>query len=71
MYVQSLKDWSVTLRSTPELIEALKQRGIPYTTKKGCACSGGKLNVTFPGIEVVDEGISLRDVTRATTIVNA
>lgn len=55
LYVQGLRDWKVTLRSTPELIEALKSRGIPYTTKKGCSCSGGKLNVTFPGIEVVDE----------------
>lgn len=55
LYVQSLRDWKVTIRSTPEIIAALDERGIPYTTKKGCACSGGKLNVTFPGIEVVDE----------------
>lgn len=55
MYVQSLKDWKVTIRSTPEILASLDKSGIPYTTKKGCACSGGKLNVTFPGIEVVDE----------------
>lgn len=54
LYIQSLKDWKVTLRSTPALLEALDCRGIPYTTKKGCPCSGGKPNVTFPGIEVVD-----------------
>lgn len=54
LFVQSLRDWKVTLRSTPELLEALTARGIPYTTKKGCACSGGRLNVTFPGIEVVE-----------------
>lgn len=55
LYVKSLKEWTVSLRSTPELIKALKERGIPYKEKKGCACSGGKMNVTFPGIEVVDE----------------
>ncbi len=54
LYLQSLKDWKVTIRSTPQIIAALESRGIPYTQKKGCACNGGKLNVTFPGIEVVE-----------------
>lgn len=54
LFVQSLKEWKVTLRSTPELIKALESEGIPYTQKKGCACSGGHLNVTFPGIEVAE-----------------
>ena len=54
LYVQSLRDWKVTIRSTPEIIAALEARGIPYTQKKGCACSGGKMNVTFPGIEVTE-----------------
>lgn len=54
LYVQSLREWKVTIRSTPEVIAALEKHGIPYTQKKGCSCSGGKMNVTFPGIEVVD-----------------
>lgn len=54
LYVRSLKEWKVTLRMTPELKQALDERAVPYTTKKGCACGGGKLNVTFPGIEVVE-----------------
>lgn len=54
LFIQSLKDWKVTLRSSPELIASLKAEGISYTQKKGCACSGGKMNVTFPGIEVAE-----------------
>lgn len=54
LFVQSLRDWKVTLRESPELVQQLEARGIPYTRKKGCSCSGGRMNVTFPGIEVVE-----------------
>lgn len=53
-FVQSLREWKVELRSTDRLIEALKQQGIPYTTRRGCACRGGHLLVKFNGIEVVE-----------------
>lgn len=54
LFIQSLKQWKVTLRSSPELISALKEEGVSYTQKKGCACSGGHMNVTFNGIEVAE-----------------
>lgn len=54
LFIQSLRDWKVSLRSNPELIAKLEADGIPYKQKKGCACSGGRMNVTFPGIEVVE-----------------
>lgn len=54
LFVQSLKEWEVTLRSTDRLIAALKEADIPYRLKKGCSCSGGKWNVIFKGIEVVE-----------------
>ena len=54
LFVQSLKEWEVTLRSSDHIIAALKEAGIPYQMKKGCSCSGGKMNVIFKGIEVVE-----------------
>lgn len=53
LFVQGLRNWEITLRSTPALIEALKAKGISYRTKRGCACTGGHMNVIFKGIEVV------------------
>lgn len=54
LFIRSLNEWKVTLRSSPALIRALETAGIPYKQKKGCACSGGHMNVTFPGIEVAE-----------------
>lgn len=54
LYVKSLKEWEVTLRSSEKLIAALKENNIPYRLKKGCSCSGGHMNVIFKGIEVVE-----------------
>lgn len=54
LFVQSLKDWEVTLRSSDAIVNALKESGTPYRLKKGCSCSGGKMNVIFKGIEVVE-----------------
>ena len=53
LYVQSLKEWEVTLRSSEALVAALKDAGVPFRMKKGCSCSGGKMNVIFKGSEVV------------------
>lgn len=54
VYVQSLRDWTVKLRNSTELERALKERNIPYSKKKGCACTGG-VKLEFNGIEVIDE----------------
>lgn len=54
LYVKSLEEWEVTLRSNDNIINALKESGTPYRLKKGCQCSGGHWNVTFKGIEVVE-----------------
>ena len=53
IYVQSLKDWMVKLKNSSELERALKERHIPYSKKKGCACTGG-VKLEFPGIEVIE-----------------
>ena len=54
LFVQSLRNWEVTLRSSDEIINALKAAGVSYRTKRGCACTGGHMNVIFKGIEVVE-----------------
>lgn len=54
LFVKGLKEWKVEVRSTDAIINALKEQGIPYTTRRGCPCTGGKLMVKFPGIEVVE-----------------
>ena len=54
LYLKSLRNWEVVLRSSDKLINALKEMDIPYRMKKGCSCSGGHMNVIFKGIEVVE-----------------
>lgn len=54
LFVQSLRNWEITLRLTPQLEQALKERGVSYKTRRGCACTGGHMNVIFKGIEVVE-----------------
>lgn len=54
LFVQSLRNWEITLRSSDSLIQKLKENGISYRTKRGCACTGGHMNVIFKGIEVVE-----------------
>ncbi len=54
LFVESLKNWTVKVRWTQGLEDALKERGISYQKKKGCSCSGGKMNLLFKGIEVAE-----------------
>lgn len=54
LFLASLKNWTVKVRWTQSLEDALKERGIQYQKKKGCSCSGGKMNLLFKGIEVAE-----------------
>lgn len=54
LFIQSLRNWEITLRSNDKLLAELREKGIDYRTKRGCACTGGHLNVIFKGIEVVE-----------------
>ena len=54
LFVNSLKSWTVKVRYSDALEQELKKRGISYQKKKGCSCSGGKINLLFKGVEVVE-----------------
>ena len=54
VFEAALKDWECKLLWTQEKEDWLKSRGIPYRKKKGCQCSGGKLNLWFSGLEVIE-----------------
>lgn len=54
LFVQSLKNWKVTVARTDAAEKALVEAGIPYEKRKGCRCTGG-IKLVFPGIEVFDE----------------
>lgn len=54
MFVESLRNWKITVRYSKEIEAALNERGIPFEKRKGCACTGG-VKIMFPGIEVVEE----------------
>ena len=54
LFVKSLKTVTIKLLKTDAIVSRLKELGIPYTEKKGCSCSGGKINVIFNAVEVVE-----------------
>lgn len=53
VFVQSLKDYKITVAGSAETERLLKEREIPYVRKKACPCVGG-FKLTFQGIEVVE-----------------
>ena len=54
LFRDSLSKVTVKLRKTDELISALEEAGVSYKLKKGCSCSGGKMNVIFNAVEVIE-----------------
>lgn len=52
LFLKSLQNVTVKMPKTDELIAKLNASHIPYTLKRGCSCTGGKLNVIFNAVEV-------------------
>lgn len=53
VFVESLRNWKITVARTEATEQELTKRGIPFQKKKGCPCTGG-VKLVFPGIEVVE-----------------